>query len=46
MNDIPAILTAEASDIDGVIGCGLEKAEAILNAARNQVAEKGVSGAL
>ena len=46
MNDIPAILTAAASDIDGSLGCGLEKAEAILTAARSQVAEKGAPAAL
>lgn len=46
MNDLAAILTAEASDIEGVIGCGLEKAEAILAAARNQAAEKGAQAAL
>ena len=46
MNDIPAILTAQASDIDGVIGCGLEKAEAILTAARSHATEKGVPAAL
>jgi len=28
-----------------VLGCGLEKAEAILTAAKNQVAEKGVPAA-
>ncbi|MEI6344451.1 MAG: transcription termination factor NusA [Verrucomicrobiota bacterium] len=45
MNSIEVIITAEASDIDGVLGCGLEKAESILTAAKNQVAEKGVPAA-
>jgi N utilization substance protein A len=45
MNSIDVIITAEATDIDGVLGCGLEKAEAILSAAKNQVAEKGVPAA-
>ena len=45
MNSIDVIITAEATDIDGVLGCGLEKAEAILTAAKNQVAEKGVPAA-
>jgi len=41
MNSIEVIVTAEAADIDGVLSCGLEKAETILHAAKNQMAEKG-----
>ncbi len=45
MNSLDVIITAEASDIEGDLGCGLEKAEIILAAAKNQVAEKGVPAA-
>ena len=41
MNSIEVIVTAEAADINGVLSCGLEKAETILHAAKNQMAEKG-----
>jgi hypothetical protein len=45
MNSIDVVITAEASDIDGILGCGPEKAEAILAAAKSQVAEKGQAAA-
>ena len=41
MNSIDAIVTAEASDIDGILGCGIEKAGSILAAAKSKTAEKG-----
>ena len=40
MNSVDVVVTAEASDIDGVLGCGPEKAEAILAAAKNQLSGK------
>ncbi|MCX6959424.1 MAG: transcription termination factor NusA, partial [Verrucomicrobia bacterium] len=40
MNSVDVVVTAEASDIDGVLGCGPEKAETILAAAKNQLAGK------
>jgi N utilization substance protein A len=40
MNSVEVVVTAEASDIDGILECGAEKAEAILAAAKNQVSAK------
>jgi hypothetical protein len=45
MNSIDVIITAEASDIDGVLGCGSEKAEAILAAAKSHLEAKGQAAA-
>ncbi len=41
MNSLDVVITAEEGDIDGILSCGLEKAAAILNAAKTKVAEKG-----
>jgi len=41
MNSVDVIVETSASDINSVLGCGFEKAEAILAAAKNQTAEKG-----
>jgi N utilization substance protein A len=41
MNSVEVVVTAEASDIDGILDCGAEKAEAILAAAKNQLSAKG-----
>ena len=45
MNSVDVVVTAEASDIDGVLGCGPEKAEAILAAAKSHLSEKGQAAA-
>ena len=45
MNSIDVIVTASASDIDEVLGCGLVKAEAILAAASGTSANQGVPAA-
>jgi len=45
MNSVDVVVTAEASDIDGVLGCGAEKAEVILAAAKSHLAEKGQAAA-
>jgi len=45
MNSIEVVVTAESSDIDGILGCGAEKAEAILAAAKNQLQTKGQAAA-
>jgi N utilization substance protein A len=45
MNSVDVVVTAEASDIDGILGCGIEKAEAILSAAKNQDPAKGQAAA-
>jgi hypothetical protein len=45
MNSVDVVVTAEASDIDGVLGCGVEKAEVILAAAKSHLAEKGQAAA-
>jgi len=41
MNSVEVVVTAEASDIDGILNCGSEKAEAILAAAKNQISSRG-----
>jgi transcription termination/antitermination protein NusA len=41
MNSVDVVVTAEASDIDGILSCGMEKAEAILAAAKNHLTGKG-----
>ena len=45
MNSIDVVLTAEAADIDGVLGCGSEKAQAILAAAKSHLEAKGQAAA-
>lgn len=45
MNSVDVIVTAEASDIDGILSCGDEKADAILAAAKNQLSGKGQAAA-
>ena len=45
MNSIEVVVTAESTDIDGILGCGAEKAEAILAAAKNQLQTKGQAAA-
>ncbi len=45
MNSVDVVVTAEASDIDGILGCGAEKAEAILASAKDKVASKAAPAA-
>jgi N utilization substance protein A len=40
MNSADVVITAEPSDIDGILGCGVEKAEAILAAAKTHLSPK------
>jgi N utilization substance protein A len=40
MKSVAVVVTAEASDIDGILSCGPEKAEAILAAAKASLAPK------
>jgi transcription termination/antitermination protein NusA len=40
MNSVDVVVTAEPSDIDGILSCGAEKAEAILAAAKAHLAPK------
>ncbi len=39
MNSVDVVVTAEAEDIDGILGCGSEKASSILSAAKQQLAQ-------
>jgi N utilization substance protein A len=41
MNSVDVVVTAEASDIDGILSCGTERAQAILDAAKSRLAAKG-----
>ena len=45
MNSVDVVVTAEASDIDGVLSCGPEKAESILAAAKSHLEAKGQAAA-
>jgi len=45
MNSVDVVVTAESSDIDGVLGCGPEKAESILAAAKSHLEAKGQAAA-
>ena len=40
MNSVDVVVTAEASDIDGILSCGPERAESILAAAKAYLAPK------
>ncbi len=40
MNSVDVVVTAESSDIDGILSCGPEKAESILAAAKAHLAPK------